>query len=47
MNQVLAMEYRDTGEVLKRAVYKVVVIACATYAWVGMESGKYGVAKAL
>ena len=47
MDQVLRMEHWHAGEILKRAVYEIEVIASPANAWVSMESRQHGILETL
>jgi hypothetical protein len=43
VNQILAMEDRDAGKILKRAVNQIVIIIYADYTWIWIVAGDHGV----
>ena len=47
VHQVLRVKHRNTGEILKRAVYEIEVFARPAYTWIGMKTGKHGILESL
>ena len=37
VDQILAVEYRYSGEILKAAIDQIVVFACTAYRWIWVE----------
>ena len=47
VQQILAVEYRHSWEVLERAVYEIEVITCTAHTWIGVKARKHRIHESL